>query len=222
MKIKNVLATGALVLASSTVSAATITQLGDNVSFTYDDATMYGAGSVVGDTIFFTPTAFQAEAIGVSGYDFTTDTLNIDVLSITSGYSMSMFTLYEDGDYRSDGSGASVAADGFFRATSKTTLCGSPPCQDEVLFDAGTLAGTGGSNALWDMGGSLDLSWGSDTEVTLTIQNNLTAETLASGEHAFIQKKFSVSIPQVPVPAAVWLFGSGLIGLVGVARRKKA
>lgn len=26
----------------------------------------------------------------------------------------------------------------------------------------------------------------------------------------------------VPVPAAVWLFGSGLLGLVGVARRKKA
>lgn len=26
----------------------------------------------------------------------------------------------------------------------------------------------------------------------------------------------------IPVPAAVWLFGSGLIGLVGIARRKKA
>lgn len=26
--------------------------------------------------------------------------------------------------------------------------------------------------------------------------------------------------PEVPIPAAVWLFGSGLIGLVGVARRK--
>ncbi|MEA2093731.1 MAG: VPLPA-CTERM sorting domain-containing protein [Pseudomonadota bacterium] len=25
----------------------------------------------------------------------------------------------------------------------------------------------------------------------------------------------------VPVPAAVWLFGSGLLGLVGMARRKK-
>ena len=29
-------------------------------------------------------------------------------------------------------------------------------------------------------------------------------------------------MPAVPVPAAVWLFGSGLIGLIGVARRKKA
>ena len=30
------------------------------------------------------------------------------------------------------------------------------------------------------------------------------------------------AVSAVPVPAAVWLFGSGLLGLVGVARRKKA
>lgn len=29
-------------------------------------------------------------------------------------------------------------------------------------------------------------------------------------------------VAPVPVPAAVWLFGSGLLGLVGIARRKKA
>lgn len=31
-----------------------------------------------------------------------------------------------------------------------------------------------------------------------------------------------VPVSAVPVPAAVWLFGSGLIGLAGVARRRKA
>jgi len=30
------------------------------------------------------------------------------------------------------------------------------------------------------------------------------------------------TVSSVPVPAAVWLFGSGLLGLVGMARRKKA
>jgi hypothetical protein len=32
----------------------------------------------------------------------------------------------------------------------------------------------------------------------------------------------AVDLTAVPVPAAVWLFGSGLLGLVGVARRKSA
>jgi len=33
--------------------------------------------------------------------------------------------------------------------------------------------------------------------------------------------QYGIEISQVPVPAAVWLLGSGLIGLVGVARRRK-
>jgi len=30
------------------------------------------------------------------------------------------------------------------------------------------------------------------------------------------------TIVGVPIPAAVWLFGSGLIGLIGIARRRQA
>ena len=32
----------------------------------------------------------------------------------------------------------------------------------------------------------------------------------------------NISVSAIPVPAAVWLFGSGLIGLIGIARRKKS
>jgi hypothetical protein len=32
----------------------------------------------------------------------------------------------------------------------------------------------------------------------------------------------TVNVSAVPIPAAAWLFGSGLLGLVGIARRKKA
>lgn len=40
------------------------------------------------------------------------------------------------------------------------------------------------------------------------------------GEYCVTSAQFAGSISAVPVPAAVWLFGSGLIGLAGLARRK--
>ena len=42
------------------------------------------------------------------------------------------------------------------------------------------------------------------------------------GQYTEFDFGVSVATSAVPVPAAVWLFGSGLLGLVGVARRKKA
>ena len=43
------------------------------------------------------------------------------------------------------------------------------------------------------------------------------------GQQEFIfGDDFNIGVSAVPVPAAVWLFGSGLLGLIGIARRKKA
>jgi hypothetical protein len=42
------------------------------------------------------------------------------------------------------------------------------------------------------------------------------------GDRDFNDIVLEVSFAPVPIPAAVWLFGSGLLGLIGIARRKVA
>ena len=42
-----------------------------------------------------------------------------------------------------------------------------------------------------------------------------------NGSGIFYDNLVFAQVSEVPVPAAVWLFGSGLLGLVGVARRRK-
>jgi hypothetical protein len=40
------------------------------------------------------------------------------------------------------------------------------------------------------------------------------------GQHNGVQEAFFANLSAVPVPTAVWLFGSGLAGLFGLARRR--
>jgi hypothetical protein len=61
---------------------------------------------------------------------------------------------------------------------------------------------------------------------TVILDNNdnvLRINNLELNNDAVTYARFTVSgAPEIPVPAAVWLFGSGLLCLVGMARRKKA
>jgi hypothetical protein len=52
--------------------------------------------------------------------------------------------------------------------------------------------------------------------------NGLQSKSTKSNGSFYAWAVYSGDVSEVPVPAAVWLFGSGLIGLIGVARRKKA
>ena len=75
---QSVCITTALLFMASPINAATVTKVrGTDVNFTYDDATLYGAGWVVGNKLFFLPTDFENESTDGSNPGVVTDTLNI-------------------------------------------------------------------------------------------------------------------------------------------------
>jgi len=101
----------------------------------------------------------------------------------------------------------------------------------DVITDAATLNSNNGVNqAIYDdLGsgvhyGSFDITVAGDPSEILMLELN---EGFISDINAAIlgvDQYFSIggkrSLPAVPIPATAWLFGSGLIGLIGVARRK--
>lgn len=215
----------ALLCACLSAQAATVTLTGDDVQFTYDDASVFGTASVVGNSIFFLPTNFKAESLNGDGVDTANATLQIRIEVITDGFALRELHLLEQGDYLLNGAGASVQQSGQLAVTSLTQTCGSFfPCRSTDLFDAGPLTVQGAltewsANAAVDLGD--DPAWGSDTRVDIQLENLLTATTLnpAVGEQAFIEKKFAavgllLEPIAIPVPAAFWLFGSALVGLM--------
>lgn len=66
--------------------------------------------------------------------------------------------------------------------------------------------------------------WGGISEVHLADGTVLSGHSLSSDSGFDWNNAFaSLPVPSaIPVPGTVWLFGAGLLGLIGVARRKKA
>ena len=85
--------------------------------------------------------------------------------------------------------------------------------------------GTGGTFAAFDVNGSLLGSVFQDAVAgntfILEYEGIHSVSFTGSGTIALDDFAFN-DVTAVPIPAAAWLFGSGLIGLIGLARRKKA
>ncbi len=207
--------------------AATVVQTGTDVTFTYDNSTLFGPGTVVGNSLFFSPTTFKAQSTNAQGAVLTNATLNITVdVNAGSGFVLTQFKLVELGDYLLTGTSSSADASGRLQVTSNTTICGSLfPCLDSQVFTAGPLTATG-TLTNWSASAGIDFAntagWGTDTSVIAQIQNDLSATSTVNGESAMVQKKaqgVGLIVNPVPVPAAVWLFGSAL-GVLGWMRRR--
>ena len=67
----------------------------------------------------------------------------------------------------------------------------------------------------------VDFDYLKDTTTPKFNSNVMSFDNLSVGT-LFGDWEGTVTLQAVPIPAAVWLFGSGLLGLAGIARRKKA
>jgi len=139
-----------------------------------------------------------------------------------------------------DGGGWSIAsptdAVKFTEALIGTTACTHDglsvvlsPCGSLTAWYDGKLGNDHGStyDFAWflDSGGQADyVRIKSTGEVIIDDYNLADADEHAvGGIYDYVAVTWLVARPVVvPVPPAVWLFGSGLLGLIGVARRKKA
>lgn len=220
------------------VGAGEVGLEGTTVCFVYDPNDvdpLYGSLTVSGDNIFVTPTAFTAVSNDGAGTVQVSGTGTIQVIA-KPGYVLDGINLGEIGDYRmleTAGGNTSVDVDGWLRVYDwfdPVPIFGTEETTNLTI--AGDLSIADGNNHNWTGSGSFDLTtvlWDDRDHVGLTLQNTLTAFSTLIGDQAMIQKKaigseitVSVNTSPVPIPAAAWLFGSGLLGLIGIARRKKA
>lgn len=110
----------------------------------------------------------------------------------------------------------------------------------DALTSVGSCTVANDGNICFNVGagqiaGTIDFAWSVSSGIRVVnvwnINGNgsLTAAAvpgMENGPFPGFNAAFDLTAPNlvtaVPVPAAVWLFGSGLLGLVGIARRKKA
>ena len=208
-----VVANSAIVLAGS----------GTTVDFWYDNEDQntldFGTLQVTGDTIFATPTFSISAANGVGTKIF--QSIGSIFVTAKDGYSFSSIDVIEGGTYQTTGNGT-VDATGTLRVLNSTnpfsfetsnlnmtdlTLPGVNSWQGDLSYDMST--------AMWDNVNSIQL-----TLTTTLFATSPDGDSTAVINQTLAGSSMGVSINTIPVPAAVWLFGSGLISLAGIARRK--
>lgn len=213
--------------------SASVSVSGETVDFYFDDAFtgLFGSPTFTGNSLVFNPTMFSADAINNSGNletDMANQVFNVRVVA-KDGYSLSGASLSERGQYilnNTSGGDTAVNVTGTFSAYDSNNPSASYSASIAAA-DAFTETNPLTTDT-WEGSANLDsLGIGETSDAMVTIANVLFAKAFNFGDIASIQKHFlelnvkTVEVvAAVPIPAAIWLFGSAVAGMVAIGRRR--
>ncbi|HMM75825.1 MAG TPA: VPLPA-CTERM sorting domain-containing protein [Gammaproteobacteria bacterium] len=200
---------GAVALAAITfgANAATVTfsNLADGNGapsfFDIGTTTISGNQITIGINNFKADGASQVTVSALDTFSFT--------VTAPTGFKITKITYTE--------SGKGETTNGFAAATGSITADGTPKNFLTQLFIPNT------SESDWSITGSVDVA--NKDSIAVSIVNSLFAAAFLPTDLAYVEKtgaSISVDIAPVPVPPAVWMLGSAIVGLATVGRRKSA
>jgi len=162
--------------------------------------TVFPLGAVDGSQVFFSDARGNGDAVAVQTLSNTFYQLGIDYsLTVSVGNRAESFIPFANGEITLF---AGADPKNIVSTLDLSTIIAPSPGQFSnvtLLVTAADIAATGA------VGESIGIRLGG---------------AILTGQTIFDNVRLSSSA--VPVPAAVWLFGSGLLGLIGVARKKAA
>lgn len=174
------------------------------------------ANAALQEAVYTSPIYWQT----ADGESFTFTIDNAPLAALADG----LFSLHARGDYGLTSTTESI----FVQIEDGNSVA------VDVLSQDGNLVNAHDTNDLvewrWQIALSGDdlVSWTQDGQIVVNldlasvVNANLVAGGLTDQFPPFVQAKLSYFTSAVPVPAAVWLFGSGLLGLFGFTVRKRA
>lgn len=212
---------------SAPAHATMQTVVGSAFDITYDDALtgLFGALSLTGSTITFTPTTFKAESLNGAGFVTANQTFQFKVTP-HFGIDFSSISVSEAGDYKLRGANSFVNVGGQIRAFD---VANSFVQLTNNITPTAPLTINDGLNHDWTATAALNLASIAPAQtINVALEDLLEAYTELTDigpKLAFIEKKFAgvaINIVTTPVPEAnTWAMMMAGLGLVGFQLRRR-